>query len=77
MTWVPHVDGIPTGNVQVSNFSDLPQGAEYLRTFPSLVPVAIVDSDSITCLHCFMTSYSLEDVRHRFCGNCHRFHGGG
>lgn len=32
------------------------------------------DGRSITCLKCGMTSYSLDDVRYRYCGNCHIFH---
>jgi hypothetical protein len=28
---------------------------------------------SITCLHCGMTSYNINDVRNRYCGNCHIF----
>lgn len=29
---------------------------------------------SITCLKCNMTSYNVNDVVHRYCGNCHEFH---
>jgi hypothetical protein len=32
------------------------------------------DGESITCLRCYMTSYNLNDVRHRYCGYCHVFH---
>lgn len=28
----------------------------------------------ITCPQCHLTSYHREDVRQRFCGNCHEFH---
>lgn len=28
----------------------------------------------ITCPQCGMTSYHPEDVRHKYCGNCHEFH---
>lgn len=30
--------------------------------------------ETITCPQCGMTSYSLNDVRERYCGNCHQFH---
>ncbi len=33
-----------------------------------------IDEKSITCLHCGMTSYHPEDVKHGFCGKCHRWH---
>lgn len=29
---------------------------------------------SITCLKCDMTSHNINDVVHRYCGNCHAFH---
>lgn len=29
---------------------------------------------SITCPTCRMTSYNPNDVRYRYCGNCHEFH---
>jgi hypothetical protein len=32
------------------------------------------DGQSITCLICGMTSYNPNDVRERYCGNCHGFH---
>jgi hypothetical protein len=28
----------------------------------------------ITCPKCHLTSYHPEDVRQRYCGNCHQFH---
>ena len=31
------------------------------------------DGKSITCHACNMTSYSPEDVKHKFCGNCRVF----
>ena len=31
-------------------------------------------SHAIKCLTCGMTSYSMDDVRHRYCGKCHVFH---
>src|SRR5690349_20942845 len=32
------------------------------------------DSESITCPQCGMTSSNLNDVRERYCENCHQFH---
>lgn len=29
---------------------------------------------TITCLHCGVTSHNQNDVRERYCGNCHKFH---
>lgn len=29
---------------------------------------------NILCLDCGMTSWNLNDVRLRYCGNCHEFH---
>jgi hypothetical protein len=29
---------------------------------------------SITCHACNLTSYHPEDVKNRYCGNCHKFH---
>jgi hypothetical protein len=29
---------------------------------------------SITCPQCGATSYNLNDIEHRYCGRCHRFH---
>jgi hypothetical protein len=31
-------------------------------------------TDSITCPRCGMTSHNANDVRERYCGNCHLFH---
>jgi hypothetical protein len=33
------------------------------------------DGRSITCLRCGRTSHNPNDVAHRYCGYCHRFHG--
>ena len=33
------------------------------------------DGRAIKCLKCEMVSWHPEDVRHRYCGNCHKFHG--
>ena len=30
--------------------------------------------ESITCPRCAMTSYNANDIRERYCGNCHQFH---
>lgn len=35
----------------------------------------IVSPDAIVCLYCGMVSHNPNDVRERFCGNCHRFLG--
>lgn len=32
------------------------------------------DGRAITCLRCGRTSHNPEDVRNRYCGNCHFFH---
>jgi protein-arginine kinase activator protein McsA len=31
-------------------------------------------ADKITCPQCGMTSYNPNDIRYRYCGNCHQFH---
>lgn len=36
--------------------------------------VTTEDEVSITCPKCDMTSYSLGDVKHRYCANCDQFH---
>ncbi len=30
--------------------------------------------DSITCPKCGRTSYNANDIRERYCGNCHQWH---
>jgi hypothetical protein len=30
--------------------------------------------DAITCPRCGMTSWNPNDVRERYCGNCHAYH---
>lgn len=30
--------------------------------------------ESITCPQCKMTSYHPEDIKQKYCGNCHQFH---
>jgi len=32
------------------------------------------ENGSITCPRCGMTSYNLNDIKQRYCGNCHRYH---
>ena len=32
----------------------------------------MVEQESYTCPACGMTSYHPEDVRHEYCGNCHK-----
>jgi|AntDeeMinimDraft_6_1070357.scaffolds.fasta_scaffold09015_3 hypothetical protein len=34
------------------------------------------DGPAITCPDCSMTSWSLKDILHGYCGNCHAFTGG-
>lgn len=29
---------------------------------------------SITCTDCGMTSYNPNDIKHKYCGNCHKWH---
>ena len=36
----------------------------------------VEEGQAIKCLTCGMTSWHPEDVRHRYCGNCHVFHEG-
>lgn len=31
-------------------------------------------TESITCPQCGRTSYNPNDVRERYCGNCHQYH---
>lgn len=33
-----------------------------------------IKKDSITCPQCQMTSYHPEDIKQKYCGNCHQFH---
>lgn len=32
------------------------------------------DGKSITCLHCGMKSFNINDVNNLYCGRCHKFH---
>lgn len=31
-------------------------------------------TDKITCPQCAMTSYNPNDIREKYCGNCHQYH---
>ena len=44
-----------------------------MSEFPDTFVIA-ADGQSITCLHCRMTSYHPKDVENRYCGHCHIFH---
>ncbi len=52
-------------------------GTELVRADPPKRPdCALGDrGQAITCMECGKTSYNLNDVKHLYCGNCHRFHG--
>lgn len=39
-----------------------------------IIPVTGSHTGAIKCLKCGMTSYNPNDVRHKYCGNCHEFH---
>jgi protein-arginine kinase activator protein McsA len=34
----------------------------------------VTTAPSITCPRCGMTSYNPNDIRERYCGNCHAYH---
>jgi hypothetical protein len=36
-------------------------------------PTWTSDEPSYTCPRCNMTSYNPNDIRYRYCGNCHQF----
>lgn len=38
------------------------------------MPVPEPEYPSITCPKCGMTSYHPDDIRYRYCGNCHGYH---
>lgn len=40
--------------------------------WPGVAPQA--EPVSITCPQCQRVSYDPDDVKHRYCGNCHQFH---
>lgn len=41
--------------------------------FPKMVLVPATGHDAIQCLGCGMISYNENDIRERYCGNCHKF----
>jgi hypothetical protein len=46
-----------------------------MKTYELAYPLRqSLGSLAIRCLICGMISYHPEDVRHRYCANCHRFH---
>jgi hypothetical protein len=75
--WVPHHDGLPAGDAQVSNWESREaawKAADALRLAIALFGCH-VDDLSITCFQCGLISFHPEDVHNRYCGNCHVFHG--
>jgi ribosomal protein L37E len=34
----------------------------------------IIKNKAIKCLECGLTSYSIQDLRHLYCGKCRKFH---
>lgn len=74
--WVPQRRGLPAGPVQVSNFeTKLSAFKEADRVgFEILLLGFKVKQESITCFRCGMTSWSPDDVREKYCGNCHAYH---
>jgi ribosomal protein L37E len=74
--WIPQVHGMPSGGVQISNF-DTKEDA-FLGAEEAGLEIALVgynaSEESITCFTCGMTSYNPNDVREKYCGNCHFFH---
>jgi hypothetical protein len=49
--------------------SDLTKNGYALITDPTS------GATGITCLDCLMTSWHPMDVKRKYCGNCHKFHG--
>jgi len=45
----------------------------YLGDAPEPEFEIVENGTAITCKKCGMTSYSRNDVEHRYCGNCHEF----
>lgn len=71
--WVAHKNGLPASGVQVANFENALEALRYAQD-AGLTPVLSListDAKSITCLICGMTSHNENDVRERYCGNCH------
>ncbi len=76
LRWVAHENGVPQGAAQVSNF-EIRVGAlaDALAANLDVATVGcLLDGESITCFRCGMTSYNLQDMYRRYCGNCHVFH---
>jgi hypothetical protein len=38
-----------------------------------LVPATYEHAQGIRCLSCGLTSYNANDIREKYCGNCHAF----
>jgi hypothetical protein len=77
--WVVHDKGIPRGAAQVSNFESREAALE--GALKAKLDVAltgcVIDSESITCFRCGMTSYNRHDMENSYCGNCCIFHEAG
>lgn len=74
--WVAHGQGVLAGGVRVSNFESVGDACWYAQgagLTPILYRIA-EDGKGITCLLCGMTSNNENDVRERYCGNCHQFY---
>jgi hypothetical protein len=74
--WVAHRNGLPAGGVQVSNFEravEAYENAVQAGLKPLTYSIA-AKGENITCFKCGMTSWNENDVRERYCGNCHEFH---
>ena len=74
--WVLHRNGLPAKDVQVSNWQTRDGARREAERLGFAVAVRGFRADdlSITCFGCGLTSFHPEDVRKRYCGNCHVFH---
>jgi hypothetical protein len=74
--WMPHRHGLPAGKVQISNLGSREEAWLYAEDAGFVIAVSgyTADEECITCFRCGLTSYSLGDVEHKYCGNCHLFH---
>lgn len=36
--------------------------------------ILLYDGKAILCRHCGMISFNINDIKEKYCGNCHRFH---
>jgi hypothetical protein len=73
--WVPHVEGLPAGDAQISNFDgpvDAYSAAVKAKLKPFPYSIAS-DNSSITCFKCMSTSHHPVDVKEHYCGACHVF----